>query len=289
MGNGCEATEDCAGSTGVTETKDATQERCLSRGDAPVPNRGGFVLGFTVMCLLSWLIAAQPALAHPAKGCYLPGSPYSGHWNTEGTDAAQRGNHTGIKSNVHFGQYGGRSGTGDCIRVSSIGVLGSSGAFVEFGWFLGWDTSSNNQYTGSGACVDGQYFGGEPELFVAWAPTNGGYHCKKLFSDGDNVFHYLRISDNDQDTVFKYFEASTQLGTLNVNFTRGDAYTNSERHNAQDDTATAHFKALQETIAGQSTLYDFSNSVEINVPASADDPDFHWQKNSDVETQVVWD
>jgi hypothetical protein len=138
------------------------------------------------------------------------------------------------------------------------------------------------------ACQDGPYYS-TPEVFVVWWPNNGSYHCKNLLSDNGGVYHYLRIHDADQDTVFKYYEAGTLLGSVNVNFSRGEDFTNGERHNAQDDTAVSHFKALQKTIAGTTTLYDFSNSVEIVVPPENNDPDFHWSKVSDRETLVEWD
>jgi hypothetical protein len=172
-------------------------------------------------------------------------------------------------------------------------VLGSGGGFVELGWFLGWDTSSGNQYTGQNACQDGVYYGTgvhpHPEIFVAWRPNNGGYHCKNIKEGVDDLFRFLRIEDADQNMSYKYYEAGTFFGSVGVNFSSGEVYTNGERHNAAEDTAAAHFTALQKYVAGLPTLYDFTTSVEISVPAQLNDPDFHWVRVSDVETKVVHD
>jgi len=247
-------------------------------------SRREFLIGLLIGSLLVPALAA-PAWAHPSTACYST-DQYAGIWNTEGTNTAQQGNHTGIKSSLHVASWGGYSGNGDCIRVSSIGVLSGAGnGFVEVGWYLGWDNDANNQYTGLGACVDGTYHA-VPEVFVAWWPDGGGYHCKNLSTEAEDVFRNFQIEDSNQNMVFKYYEGGTQLGTLTVNFSRGTCSTNGEGHNAQVDSAAAHFKNLQNYIAGSTTLYSFAGSRELPM-GSQDDPDYYWSRVSDVETKVV--
>jgi len=251
------------------------------------------VRAFLVGALLAiFLIGlAAPADAHPAQTCYSIDA-FHGIYNTEGTDSAQIGSHTGISSFFHIASYGGYAGFGDCIRVSSIGILAAGGGYVELGWYLGWDTSNGNLYSGPGACVEGVYYGQgvhpSPEVFVVWKPNNSGYHCKDLFGEDQDVFRHFKIEDSDQDTSFKYYEAGTFLGSVGVNFSRGTAYTNGERHNAQLDSAFSNFESLSKFVAGLTGAYDFTTSTEISM-GSRDDPDYHWQRDTDVHTEVVRD
>jgi hypothetical protein len=216
-------------------------------------------------------VAITPASARPPFDCV-----FAVKHNVEGTDAAQLGNHQGILTSMAF-----FDGNNDCFRVSSIGVVNGTGQ-VELGWVLGWHPNAGNLYTGPGACADSDYFA-HPQVFDVWIPIGGGYHCRNLGLETTG-YHNVKLYDNNGDTVWSFAEGGSILDSANVNFDRGDAATNGERHNGSD-TAKAHFKALQKQVAGQTTWFDFTTSQQY----FDDDPAFHWHRDSDTETEVLPD
>lgn len=185
----------------------------------------------------------------------------------------------GVKANVLFGTAG-----NDCIRVSSVAVNNGTDGSVEIGWFLGWDTSNHNQYTGSDACTDGVYYS-TLEVFEVWTPIGGGYHCRNLTFDTAGAFHFVNIANPDVNNSWEFTEAGHTYDTRSVNFSRGSVRTNGERHDRTDDVATSHFKALQKQVAGNgSTWFDSSSSFAVTPDT---DPDYKWKLDSQTETEVV--
>jgi hypothetical protein len=233
---------------------------------------------FALLSLLGGLLVA--AKAPPAYATSPPTSCPAFKHNVEGSNSAQDGNHIGIKTSLWYGHP-----SSDCIRVSSMGEVNGDGS-VEFGWFLGWDKSAGNLYTGPGACQNNVYYGRYPELFLVWEPIGGGYHCQNIVAIGTDQYLSTWIHDTNMNTVW---DADTSVGgqvaSANVNFSRGTAVTNGERHN-NNDSAYSDFKSLQFQLAGNgSTWYDFNSSYKY----ADDDPDYHWVKDSDTHTEVNHD
>lgn len=221
---------------------------------------------------------AVPALAHPTTNCYLDAAQ-AGKRNVIGGDHGADTNQTGVKGSLLFGTFG-----DDCIRVTSLAVENGSG-FVEIGWFMGWDTDNHNQFSGSGACQDDDYYT-SPEVFEVWEPIGGGYHCRNLTFESEDSWHYVNIANPDVNTSWEFTEAGTTFDTRSVNFTRGSAITNGERHNGNFDIAKAHFKALQKEIAGNGNpWFDFSSSYGKRD----NDNDYHWHLDTETETEVLKD
>ncbi|MGZ5372330.1 MAG: hypothetical protein ACXWDE_11130, partial [Aeromicrobium sp.] len=226
-----------------------------------------------ILALLGLVLTASQAEAAPPQSCYA-GNIY----HVLGGDHGGEGNHTGVKANLHFGLFG-----NDCIRVTSVAVNNGGGS-VEIGWFMGWDTSSFNQFTGSGACRDGDYYD-TPEVFAVWQPIGGGYHCRNLTFEAEDSWHLVNIANPDANTSWEFTEAGHTYDTRSVNFSRGNVRTNGERHSLTYDIAKAHFKSLQKSVAGNGgTWFSFSNSYAV-LPDS--DPGYKWKFDSQTETEVV--
>ncbi len=233
--------------------------------------RRGSILPFVSTLSVALLIGiAFPLTASATAPCYNTIT------NVEGSDSAQDGNHQGIQTSMHIGSY-----SGDCIRVSSIGVVNGDGQ-VEMGYLLGYHPSNGNVYTGGGACVDSDYFS-TPEIFVVWIPIGGSYHCKNLKSESESQFQTFSTSDANQDTRWQVSEGGSQLFVVNMNFDRGTALTNGERHNLTTDIAQAHFTSLKKQVSGNgSTWFDFTSSYKY----FDNDPDFKWVFDSNTNTEV---
>lgn len=171
----------------------------------------------------------------------------------------------------------------DCARVSTIGVINNTG-YVEFGWSLGWN-SGGGAYSGSDAC-DSSYVGDLPQLFLVWQLIGGQYHCKLLIQIGTDQSVTLWIHDQNLDSVWGVeYAGSGQIGSANVNFDRGIAITNGERHSTTD-SMHAEFRSLQVQLAGNgATWYDFNGSYQW----LDNDASFHWVKHSNTYTEVNHD
>lgn len=245
---------------------------------AAVPRPWGVTTGFTLaVWLITSLIFAAPTEAHPAFGCIVTIR------NVEGSTLpfliGDDPDQTGIYSLMHFGYQ-----SGDCIRVSSEGIVRGATGVVEFGWVLGWHPNDGNLYTGPGYCNDRYYT--DPELFIVWQPQGGGYHCRDLQSvptDANGADYggsvYWSGSNYDFDS---YFRGNYQTA-VSVNFKYGSAVTNGERHNLNIDSAYSHFQNLQKRILSNPGAWrDFTFSFCY----VDNDPDFDWYGISANETKV---
>lgn len=225
--------------------------------------------------IASAVIGTAPAEAHPASSCsvFLQ--------NVEGTDGdAPLNSQDGLKANVHAASF-----NDDCLRVSSLAVLNGSGV-VEFGWKLGWDYAAGNLYTGPGACANGTYRT-TPQLFVVWVPIGGGYHCKTLGNFNTSTPPLMAVHDTNGNTVWDIdlYSSTSQISSVNVNFTQGAPVTNGERHST-GDSAYAEFTNLAwQTVGLGSTWRDFENSQFY----FDNNPDYHWVKDSNTHTEVQHD
>jgi hypothetical protein len=241
-------------------------------------NLSAFLRTYLSFLLLGVVVASGPsASANPPFSCinYVH--------NKQGTDAAQQGNHQGIKSSIAV-----FAPSNDCERVSSIAVIldgpGLSIGIVEIGWVNGWLPADDNAYSGSGACNDSHF--DHPRVFITWNPVGGSYHCR-FFDPVDTGFSTFSVFDSNGDGTWKFGFGGSIIDSHAANGDRGDAVTNGERHN-NSDTAKAHFKDLQKQVSGLgSNWYDFSTSQHYPVASIWEDPDFHWLKDSETETEVL--
>ena len=199
--------------------------------------------------------------------------------NVEGVNTIQEGDDTGVRSSMWFAYP-----SDDCMRVSSIAVDNVDGQ-VEIGWVLGWHPSADNAYTGTGACND-SYFGIDPELFLVWIPQGGSYHCRDLVAISPGQYLNLWVQDPESDTIWSAnYTGHSPAWTPNVNFGRGIAVTNGERHSSTD-SMWAGFQDLQWKVAGNPNWNDFNSSAAI-VPDG--DTSYHWTKHTDTWTTVDHD
>lgn len=225
---------------------------------------------------LSWLPTQQPA---PPFSCT------DQRYNTEGGDNENVGNQTSFTTNMNIGHYNARgTAAGDCTRVSSVGIFAdASNGDVEVGWVIGWVNASNNVYTGTGACTSTYYTA--PQLFVAWEPTTGGFHCKMFGTTlPQDTSESFAAKNPDANYVFQLWDAGTDYWGATVDFTRGAVYTNGERHSLTYDSAYAHFSGQQWMVAGQSTWYSVTSPYVLG--GGGTDPDYNWYELASNETKV---
>lgn len=168
-----------------------------------------------------------------------------------------------------------------CMRVSSIAVANGNGS-VEFGWVLGYQPAAGNAYKGFGACADGNYFN-TPELFVVWVPKDGRYHCEDFGSLALDSYGTFAVTNTNLNDWWGIFYGSTHERNVHVNFVRGWALTNGERHN-NNDTAYGNFTHLKyQYVGGGSSWHPFNSSVKYYD----DDSAYRWCKYSDTHTKVA--
>lgn len=224
-----------------------------------------------VLFVLSLVALAPPAAAAPPVTCNVT------RRNVLATQGTQSGNHQGLRSTVwHAG-----SSSSNCARVSALSVVNGNG-FVEWLWVQGWIFGED----ADGVCGTTSQYSSKPYRLAFWVPTTGGSHCRKegAIPDSDlSSFINLRLQDGNQDTVWSYYIGDPpSVGSMEVDFNRGNVRTNGERHNL-NDFGFAHFKALQWMVSGNTTWFDFTDLD----PAGDNDPDWNCimvsQKNQKVD------
>ena len=232
------------------------------------------VLVLLLTSMAAWNL--RSAGAHPSTSCQTV------KYNTEGFDYDDDYNNDGVKSNMWLG-YAGDSN--DCHHVSSILIQQVGSGLVEFGWVVGFDSTSDG-YNGAGACQN--TYDSQPRVFLVWRPIYGTYSCRDFGEAFPGQFDVMWIHDTNLNNVWDAdFIASPSIGTASVNFSVGEPITNGERHDPTNDTAHAEFKSLSQQYASGhdgATWYDFQDSRHyVTSPA---DPGYKWVKDSNVHTEV---
>jgi hypothetical protein len=218
------------------------------------------VLAVSLLLVLS-VLGRSPALAIPGPNCE------NVNYNVEVTQGTQAGNHQGIKADVWFGAY-----NNDCNRITSIAVVTPGGnGYVEWGWVLGYSSCNGQYYT-------------NPRTYTWWKPTNGASACAVWGSASQSTYYSLSLADANSDTVWLVKRDGSTVGTINVNFDRGNQVTNGER-DCTCDSAWAHFKSLMWQVAGQSSWTNWTDPTFLYD----NDPDYHWFFMSNTEHEIVHD
>ncbi len=220
----------------------------------------GVLLGVVIASSLIPL-AAGPAAATPPSSCRAFKD------NVEAHQGTVLGSHIGLRSDVWLG-----TSANDCARISSLTDTSSSG-FVEFGWLLGWDQ-----------CGPTNDYHVAPLGFIAWQPNAGGYHCAEVATWSGGQFSTLSLKDENSNTIWGAYRDMSLTATMDVNFDRGTANTNGERH-ASGDSAWSHFKSLDWMPAGTTTWNQFS--VLESGPDT--DPNYNCIQISEHEQKVTTD
>lgn len=238
----------------------------------------GLLVGAWLACMT---LFAPTAAAYPAENCIQTITNVQGsNWDDGLVGAPPQ--ETGIYSHMYFAYQ-----SGDCVRVSSEGVISPSGAGqVEWGWVLGWHPKGPNVYTGPGYCNDRYYT--NPEVFQVWTPIGGGYHCRDIRSvstspggtDYSMSVYYEGIVNGSYS--FATWLAGNKYDSIAVNFHYGYALTNGERHNLTIDSATTHFLTLEDQTLTHPAWQSFEWSYQFND----NDPGWDWYSYSEDHTVV---
>jgi len=125
-----------------------------------------------------------------------------------------------------------------CVRISSIGILNSTGNFAETGWY---EDPGN-------VIADGCPASGSHPHYLQYAVVGNNTHgCLQggpTLTGGDT--DGFRVSDDVHDGYFFYYFNGNETGYYFLPFLDGQILTNGERHNQTDgDTAHANFTGLQ--------------------------------------------
>jgi hypothetical protein len=202
-----------------------------------------------------------------ALAVILPSSCENAAYNVEVVQGTQAGNQKGINADVWFGNF-----ADDCNRISSFWIPSSTGnGFVEWGWVLGYSS------------CNGQYYS-NPRMFLWAKPNSGSESCAVVESSQQETWYDMTLRDTNQDTVWTATRGTTVTHTINVNFVRGDATTNSER-DCTCDSAFGHYKALSFMVTGNTSWFNWTDPDLY----WDDDPDYHWVEVSAREHKVVHD
>jgi hypothetical protein len=129
-----------------------------------------------------------------------------------------------------------------------------------------------------------------PTQFLVFRPINGAANCQVYSSIPRSAFRVFSLKDDDSDTVWTFGSGGTNVGTVDLNFDRGNLRTNGERHSGSD-SAYADFMALQFQVAGSTTWFNFSaikQSVD-NDPAQSGFGNYNCIKISATRQQVIRD
>jgi hypothetical protein len=199
----------------------------------------GAVLGFLMVF---------PLIAHAAP----PKSCRTVEKKIQSKEGVHSGLHIGVKSNLNFG-----SPNNDCVRVSTIGIISvNQTGFVEWGWVLGYDGAP---------CGDNYH--STPTLFVSWQNSGGAVNCTVHFGNASQYFT-VEASDLNQDNVWKFFKAGTQIDSKNMVFHRGDNFLLTERNN-NSDSGFGDFQALKKALTSGGG--SFTNFTSPGLQADLDD------------------
>jgi hypothetical protein len=197
------------------------------------PTVSGRSLRLRVLLVLAIAVAVGGLLGGVLRLAWPPsalaatcsGSPY-------GNDIAADGNHAGVRST----QMTVEDYAVTCGEIDSVGLIGPGQATVEIG--------VSHDGSGVADCKGGHT--SDPYLFLVHTDINGNYYCNQ--PSGQSVTAWdkegFSVQDQDQSGDFKFAHNgsnfSDTFGTLD--WTKGIATTNSERHNAAD-TSWGHFES----------------------------------------------
>jgi hypothetical protein len=109
-----------------------------------------------------------------------------------------------------------------CVFTSSVGVVNSTGNFVETGWY--------EDPTGELAICDDTANTGKPKLSVTAVLGGNTYGCKHPAPDINNGTYSFSTNDFDRDTVWVFWFSGTNEGSFNLTFSHGQPVDNGERH-----------------------------------------------------------
>jgi hypothetical protein len=146
-----------------------------------------------------------------------------------------------------------------CIEVDSMGLLGPNGAFIEIGSDHDGANVLNCQETG---------YNSNPYLFVARQTQSGTYFCNQ--PSGQSVTAWdkegFSVQDQDQSGNFQFAHNGSNFNNPfpKLDWTKGTAITNSERHNAAD-LAYGHFESnFYMSVTDGWTAWDSSAGCYLN-------------------------
>jgi hypothetical protein len=195
------------------------------------------------------------------------------------TQNTQSGNHQGVKSDVWVGRS-----ANDCTRVTSL-VIRSGTGIVEWGWWLGYQLGPND----GGICPSTTYTT-SPRQFLVYRPIGGSTHCHLFAALPAYQARVFSLKDDNADAVWSFGSGGANVGTVALNFDRGELLTNAERHSGTD-SAWANFASLQFQVAGSTVWYDFSAilRVEDNDPAQSGFGNYNCHKESATHQYVLRD
>jgi hypothetical protein len=180
-----------------------------------------------------------PAQAYPPESCI-----YGFGFNEEVTQGTQRGNHSGIRSDLSTFAY-----DNDCQRIVGTAVVSPGGGFVEYSWLLGWSSCNHTYHS-------------QPKTFMWWVPDGGTNHCSLKAYINPGTWYQFTVKDTDGDTLWRAERNGNPVDTMDVNFDRGEVDALRERGN-QSDNGFAHYKQLHWYLSG-AAWYPWSDPVQRN-------------------------